>query len=167
MKKRIALASITLLLASGIVLYKTNPMLLKVVIGQASIIGKPIIAKVYTDNILNDSIKVFSVVDNNAHEKYWLLDLTYASTAKAREIIWIDNIEKKVGTPVGSNSMDYKYWNNRLLQSEVGGKYVAYNSIKYGYDFDMQLKISASEITFKLPPTEATKCKFDSIRIEL
>ena len=62
MLKRILLLTIivsTCLISFGIYLYNSNLLLLKYYLGSARNLGKPITAKIYTNNKLSDSIKLF------------------------------------------------------------------------------------------------------------
>src|SRR5450432_2347081 len=86
-------------LAIGIVGHN-HPIFLKYLIGEASSLGSPISAKVYTDGRFNSDIKVYK---DSKYKNDYLLSLKEFDTDGMLQYVNIDLDNKWVGRPVGSD----------------------------------------------------------------
>ncbi|HZX58812.1 MAG TPA: hypothetical protein VFE54_08805 [Mucilaginibacter sp.] len=150
-------ASLTAIVIIGIVGHN-HPIFLKYLIGEASSLGKPIPAKVYTDGHLNNGITVYN---DSKYKNDYLLSLKEFDTDGMLHYINIDLDNKWVGRPVSS---DYDTINGKLYQSEVGSHFIDFKNDVKGFDFDPKLNFDNRTIRLNVPPHWL---KFDSIRIEL
>ena len=153
----ILIGLLTLIILAGLLLSQKHPMLMKILIGQAQSVGRPISANVFTDGKLNNTIKVYEYDD---------CILLYREGFKGtKEIVCADLKTKFVGTPISSGEKDYKIYKDHLIQSEAGGIFVRFNDgAKRAKSFNPDLKVEKQEISFKMSP-EAGDFNCDSTRV--
>ncbi|MDO1451758.1 hypothetical protein Q0590_36125 [Rhodocytophaga aerolata] len=158
---------IGLVLVAGVVLtsmvvkyYLEHPILLKYATFTARNLGTPLQADVYTDEKLNDSIKVFSNGDSS-------ILLYLSDTPQIGRVIMVNWEHNMVGIPSGATMNDYDFFWGQLFQSEVGRSIAPFNSVKINHSFNPKLIHRGNEITFIIaPPTdEEFKYRFRTVKI--
>lgn len=143
------------------VIQHNHPIFLKYLANEASSLGHPISARVYTNGRLNNGIKVYK---DSHYKNDYLLSLKEYDKIGMLQYINIDLNDKWIGRPVGSNKNCYDTINGKLYQDEVGAHFIDFKDDMKGFNFDPKLKFNNTSIKFNLPPHWL---KFDSIRIEL
>jgi hypothetical protein len=144
-----------------------HPIVLKLILGSARHIGKPVKTIVYTDGEINKDIKVFHVDrywGSNKKANTYLVSLTDYDSLGMLKYFSINLGEKWIGRPVGTSKKDYDFIGGHLFQSETGGHFTPFQDGIKGFNFDPQLSFTERQIKFNVPPN---KLKFDSIRIQL
>jgi hypothetical protein len=146
--------------------YYSHPILLKWVTGTAWYVGKPVIATVYTDGRLNNSIKVYhnSKAANGGLPNDYLLVLAEPDRAGMLKYINLNLDEKWIGRPVSTSQKDYDVINGSLYQSEMGSHFADFKDDMKGYNFNPHLYHSGDTIRFAVPPAQL---KFNTVLILL
>ena len=142
-----------------------HPIILKWASGSARIIGKPITAKVYTNDQINLDIKVFRVIKywNNEKANYYILYIPNANKSKLK-IICLNPADNYAGIPVSTSIRNYDVLYDRLFQSEVGAKFIPFIEGIKGYDLNPTFTPHEIKITI---PASANDLNIDSIRLVL
>lgn len=137
-----------------------HPIILKWVTGSARHFGKAIPATVYTNEQVNDHIKVFYSDEANNY----LVSLAEYDSSGMLKFFNINLNEKWIGRPVGTSKNDYDFIAGHLFLSETGGHFSPFQDDMKGFNFDPQISFADKQIKFNMPPNNL---KFDSVRIEL
>ena len=148
-------------------LYINHPIVAKWLTGNAVIIGKPIIATIYTDGQINRNISVYKIGKNNRSQQSdnYLLSLKEFDANGMLKYIYVNLNDTWIGRPVSTNKKDYDLINGVLFQSDLGNHFVDFKDDNKGYSFDPHLTfINNKEIEFKVPPNQL---KFSDVRILL
>ena len=150
-----------ILLAVAIGLTSINhPIILKWVAGSARHFGKPIEATVYTNEEVNDHIKIFYSDDPNNY----LLSLKEDDSSEMYKFFNINLAGKWIGRAVGTSKNDYDFIAGHLFLSEKGQHFTPFQDEIKGSNFDPQFSTTGRQIKFNMPPNEL---KIDSVRIKL
>lgn len=146
------------------IIYSNHPILLKWLLGEANIIGKPLHATVYTDNHVTKNINVYTVRYPGEKRNDYLLSLKEADTDGMLKFILIEPNDQWVGRSVSSAKDSYDSIASILFQDDVGAHFVNFRDDMKGFAFDPQLTFTDGEIKFNMPPQ---MLKYNSVKIEL
>lgn len=151
-----------------IIISNRHPIFLKWITGSARIIGKPINAKVFTNGLLNNQIKVFHIDTywDGQEADYYILNFQYIDTKNYKVIIGLNIKDSSATTPQASNIMDYDIIAGHLFQSETGSRFIDFKNSLKGYGFDPKFELKENQIKINLPPQEK-QFKYDSLRVIL
>lgn len=127
---------------------REHPILIKWLEGEASCIGKPIYAKVYTDGQDCNTIKVYR---NNRLINDYLIALSEPDRYGMLKYININLDKKWIGRSVATDNKDYDIVNGSLYQSEVGAHFVDFRDDIKGFNFNPYLYHSGDTIKFNMP----------------
>ena len=163
--------SLVLLFAFTIVVGLTSinhPIVLKWLTGSARLVGRPIKASVYTNEKMNDDIKLFHVDKywNGQNADYYIVFASYLKDNSKLKFFSLNRMDNYLGRPSATNIRDYDFIAGFLFQSEVGGHFTPFQEDIKGYNFDPKLKFYNRQIKLNLPPS-AKELKCDSIRVDL
>lgn len=130
-------------------------------------IGWPVRATVYADDMINHRIRVFHT------DSYWsggktdcyILYLLSPYAYKTKHIISLNLREHYAGVPSATDIKSYDLVFGILFQSETGAQFADFKDDMKGYDFDPHLNISNRTIRFYLPSKQEPGGS--EIRIEL
>jgi hypothetical protein len=130
----------TLMIIIGIISIN-HPIILKWLTGSARLIGKQINATVYTNNQINNNIKVFHVDNywNNENADYYIL---YSINAIENDRLRFFSLNKKdnyAGKTISTNIRDCDFILGQLFQSEVGAKFIDWQDDTKGFNFNPKL----------------------------
>lgn len=161
MRKVVVVFMVLIGLLIGIVLFLSikQPLVVKTLLGEGRLLGKPVAAKVFTNGVLNTAIEVYKT------DNYLLL---YDTTpAEMKDVVCIHLKGSYIGTPSGSSNLDFVKYCGLLFQSVPGGRFVSYeDGAKRAQPFNPQLQYSGGSIRFLVSP-DARNFRCDSVRVEL
>jgi hypothetical protein len=162
MRKALIVFGVVILIAGiaiGMISHN-HPILLKYWKGEATSLGSPVDAKVYTDGRLNREIKVYK---DPKYKNDYLLSLKKFDTVD--KYINIDLDHKSIGMPFNSSKDCYDTINGKLYQSNLGARIADFIPDLNGFNLFSNLTFSDNEIKFEA--SNQFQLKFDSVRIEL
>jgi hypothetical protein len=157
----------TLIVIIGIISIN-HPIILKWFIGSARLIGKQINATVYTNNQINNNIKIFHINKywNKENADYYILYLLNANENDKLTYFILNKKDNYAGSPSSTNIRDCDFILGELFQSEVGAKFTNFQDDTKGFNFNPKLIFEGTQIKLNIPPAEK-ELKCDSLKIQL